>query len=149
MDKILSNYFGNTLMLRRYQKKKKKKIKSHDKKDLLSSKFSNKCKKGFLRNIRRTWKILEGQPRPFFPFTPITSGLLCLKYHVECYWFIHFKYFENYKSYVNEFLHCQCNCYLGILSILLVPLDVCQWKGYFKKWTALCNQIPSRLQPRT
>ena len=45
-------------MLRTYQKK----FKSHDRKDLLSSEFSDKCKKVFPRNFRRSWKILEGQP---------------------------------------------------------------------------------------
>ena len=55
LDKKLSNYFGNSSMLRRYQKK----LKSHDRKDLLSSKFSNKCKKGFPRNFRRSWIILK------------------------------------------------------------------------------------------
>ena len=48
LDKI--NYFGNYLMLRIY----KKKLKSHDRRGLLSKKFSDKCKKGFPRNFRRS-----------------------------------------------------------------------------------------------
>ena len=44
LDKMLINYFDNSSMLSIYQKKI---LKSHDGKDLLSSKFSDKCKKGF------------------------------------------------------------------------------------------------------
>ena len=47
LDKMLINYFDNYSMLSIYQKK------SHDRKDLLSSKSSDKCKKGFR-------EILEG-----------------------------------------------------------------------------------------
>ena len=47
-----------------------------------------------------------GWTRPLFPLTPFTSDLLCVKFHEEDGWFNHFKYFENDKSYVNEFLHC-------------------------------------------
>ena len=56
---MLINYFDNSSMLTTYQKKKKKKKKkkkekkSHYRKDLLSSKFPDKCKKGFPRNFRR------------------------------------------------------------------------------------------------
>ena len=39
-------------------------------------------------------------------FDPIYKGLLCIKFHGENGWFNRFKYFENDKSYVNEFLHC-------------------------------------------
>ena len=53
-------------------------MKSHDRKGLLSSTFSDKCKKG-----SRSWNILKGQlqkfigwTRPLFPLTPFTSGLL-------------------------------------------------------------------------
>ena len=48
-------------MLRIYQKE----LKNHDRKDLLSSKFSDKCEKGFTQNFGRSWKILEGQPQKF------------------------------------------------------------------------------------
>ena len=44
LDKMLINYTGNSSMLRIY----KKILKSHDRKDVLSSKLSDKCKKGFL-----------------------------------------------------------------------------------------------------
>ena len=44
-------------MLRIY----KKRLKSHDRKDLLSSKFQINVK----RDIRRSWKILEGQLQKF------------------------------------------------------------------------------------
>ena len=51
---MLINYFDNSSMLTTYQKKKKKnEKKSHYRKDLLSSKFPDKCKKGFPRNFRR------------------------------------------------------------------------------------------------
>ena len=86
----------------------KRKLKRHNRKDQLSSKFSGKCKKGFHQNFRRSWKILEDQPqnffgwrRPFFSLTPFISGLFCVKFHGD--WC---NYFENYKGYVNEFLLC-------------------------------------------
>ena len=54
----------------------------------MSSKFSGKCKIGFLRNFKKSWKNLERQQqkfirstRPFFPLTPFISGLLCFKFH--------------------------------------------------------------------
>ena len=55
---MLINYFDNSSMLTTYQKKKKKKEKKKEKKshninDILSSKFPDKCKKGFPRNFRR------------------------------------------------------------------------------------------------
>ena len=43
-DNMLINYFGNSSMLSIYQTFFEKK---HDRKDLLSSKFSEKFKKGF------------------------------------------------------------------------------------------------------
>ena len=58
--KMLINYFHNSLMLSIYIKK----IKSHDRKNLLSSKFSEKCKKSFSQNFK-SWKILEGQQQKF------------------------------------------------------------------------------------
>ena len=57
LNKMLINYFGNSKMLRIY----KKRLKSHDRKDLLSSKFQINVK----RDIRRSWKILEGQLQKF------------------------------------------------------------------------------------
>ena len=48
-------------MLRPYQNMKE----SHDRKDLLSSKFSNKCKKCFRRRRGHAWKLLEDQPQKF------------------------------------------------------------------------------------
>ena len=37
-------------------------MKNHVRKDLLSSKFYDKCKEGYLGHFRMSWKILEGQP---------------------------------------------------------------------------------------
>ena len=80
----------------------------------MSSKFLGKCKKGFHRNFRRSWKFLEGETqkfigwtRPFFLLTPFISGFFCVNIHGEGAWCNYFKYFENHKSYVDEFLHCQ------------------------------------------
>ena len=42
--------------------------------------------------------------QPFFPLTLFTSGFFRLKCHGEGGGFNHFKYFDNHKSYVNEFL---------------------------------------------
>ena len=66
-------------MLRIHQKKKKK-LKSEDKKDLLGSNFSEKCKKGFTGNVSEC----PGEGSNFN----------------------HFHYFENHRIYVNEFLLC-------------------------------------------
>ena len=38
---------------------------------------------------------------------PIYIKFVCVKFHGEGGWCNCFKYFENQKSYVNEFLHCQ------------------------------------------
>ena len=40
-------------------------LKTHNRKDLLSSKLSGKCKKGFPRNFRRSSTISEGQPQKY------------------------------------------------------------------------------------
>ena len=77
---------------------------------MLSSKFSDKCKKDVPQDFRRSSKILEGQPqiffgwtRPFLPFTTLTSAFLCVKFPGEGGWFNHFKCFEHHKSYVSDF----------------------------------------------
>ena len=109
----------------------------------MSSKFSGKCKRGFHRNFRRSWKILEGQPqkyigwtRPIFPSTPFISGLFSIKFHRKGGWCNYFKYFENHKSYVDEFLHCQYSkvpdSYLGHeLFCLFQQIFACE-KGISK-----------------
>ena len=67
------------------------------------------------RNVKRVFrKILEGHAQqqkfvrwtqPLFPLTLFTSGLLRVKCLGEGSGFNHFKYFENKKDDVNEFLH--------------------------------------------
>ena len=95
-------------MLRKY----KKKLKSHDIKDLLSRKFSDKCKKD--REVLETHgKFLKVNHKNLldehglFPFIPFTSGLLCPKFQGQDGWFNDFIYFESHKFYVNE--HCTKN----------------------------------------
>ena len=109
LDKILLTYIGNFPLFTIDQKNFKKAMVQL----LLKSKFSNKYKKGFPRSVGSSQKILEGQSqkflgwrRPFFPLNLFTSGLLCFKFDGEGGWCKHFEYFENHKSYVNEFLLC-------------------------------------------
>ena len=123
----------------------------------MSSKFSGICKKGFPGNFRRPWKILEGQPqkfigwtRSFFPFTPVISGLLCVKFLGEGGWCNHFKFWKPKVLcyWIFVLLILQGVRFLSAAQrILFVLADFCLWKGYFTKWTALRNQIPPHLQP--
>ena len=90
-----------------YQKQNKK-LKSHDRKYLLSSKFLDKCKKEYKKVMENVRSATESywMNTTIVSFDPFTSDLLCVKFHGEDGWFNHFKYFENDKNYVNEFLHC-------------------------------------------
>ena len=60
--------------------------------------------------------------------TIFTLGLFCVKHPGEGSRFNLFKYYENYKSYVNEFLQ------------LLILQDI---RSYSKKRIAYWNQVPS------
>ena len=60
--------------------------------------------------------------------TIFTLGLFCVKYPGEGSIFNLFKYYENCKSYVNEFLQ------------LLILQDI---RSYSKKRIAYWNQVPS------
>ena len=99
------------------------------------SKFPDKYKKGFRRNFRRSWSITKiyRMSTTIFSFDPEYIRLLCVKCPWEGGRFNHFKYFENHKSYVNEFLHYQyskrSDSYLRVQSILLVSADFCLLKG--------------------
>ena len=84
---MLLDYFGNSSMLSMYQFFLKK---SHDRKDLLSTKFSDKCRKDFPQNFRRPCKVLKGQPQkrigltqPFFPLASFTSSFPSVEFHGE------------------------------------------------------------------
>ena len=71
----------------------------------------------FQENVKKdSTEILEGQPQkciewtqPFFLLNPFISVLFCVKFHGERGLCSYFKYFENHKSCVLEFLHCQCS----------------------------------------
>ena len=90
-------------------------------------------------NVKRfSRQLLEGhcQPQkfigwtqPIFSLTLFTSGLFCVKFPGNGGGFNHFKYVENHKSYVNEFLHayhprcqvliweCKASAGFGIIEI--------------------------------
>ena len=59
---MLINYFDNSSMFKHLSKYFQE---SHDRNDLLSSKFSDKCKKRFRRRKGHEWKILDDQPQKF------------------------------------------------------------------------------------
>lgn len=65
-SKMLANYYGNSSMLSIYIFF----VKSHDRKELSSSKILDKCKKSVSKgNFRKSWKILQGQPQKFIGWT--------------------------------------------------------------------------------
>ena len=59
-----------------------------------------------MENIRRSATKISWMNTSIVSFDPIYIGLLCIKFHEENGWFNRFKYFENDKNYLNEFLHC-------------------------------------------
>ena len=76
----------------------------------MSCKFSDKCKKGFPRNFGRSYKILKPQPqkfiwwtRSFLLLTPLTSGLLCVKFYGEGGRLNHFKHLRTTRAMLMNF----------------------------------------------
>ena len=76
----------------------------------MSSKLPDKCRKSFLQNFRRQFKILKAQPhrliwwtRSFLLLTPFTSDLLCVKFYGEGGRLNHFKYFRTRRAMLMNF----------------------------------------------
>ena len=165
---MLVNYFCTSSILSIQQKKK---LKSHDRKNLLNSKFSGKSKKWFTRNfsMSRWTSKTHWKKTTIFSFFLIYIRLVSRE---TCWisWqsggFNHFKYFENHETYVNEtFLHNTarsqifirgCKVFAGFsrflpaskLMVIILKARKLQFLSIFlprysKKWTAQWNQMPS------